>query len=103
MYGYCAENFPEERKPNDTEEQFIYKARKKSLGVFKKELWELPEETRAEVRGALREQFEFLFRKLAVENTRDAVERHVRAAAVPRSGPSAMRHKAAADDWDLSD
>jgi fructose-bisphosphate aldolase, class II len=103
MYAYCGEHFPEERKSGDTDEQFIYKARKKTLGVFKKELWDLPEGTRQEIRGALREQFEFLFRKLAVVNTADAVARHVRPAAVPRSGPSALRHAAAADDWDLSD
>jgi fructose-bisphosphate aldolase, class II len=103
MYAYCAENFPEERKAGDTDEQFIYKARKKSLGVFKKELWELPEETRAEIRVALHEQFAFLFRKLGVVDTADAVARHVRPAAVGRSGPAALRHKAAADDWDLSD
>jgi fructose-bisphosphate aldolase, class II len=103
MYAHCSEHFPEERKAGDTDEQFIYKARKKTLGVFKKELWDLPEETRAEVRGALRDQFEFLFRKLAVVDTADAVAKHVKATPVKRSGPTALRHKAAADDWDLSD
>jgi len=103
MYTYCADNFPEERKAGDTDEQFIYKARKKSLGVFKKELWSLPEETRFRIRSALQEQFEFLFRKLAVVDTVDDVARHVSPASVPRSGPSALRHAAAADDWDLSD
>ncbi|CAN5755924.1 class II fructose-bisphosphate aldolase [soil metagenome] len=103
MYSYCSDNFPEERKAGDTDEQFIYRARKKTLGVFKQELWNLPEETRAVVRGALREQFEFLFRKLAVIDTADDVARHVKQASIPRSGPSALRHAAAADDWDLSD
>jgi fructose-bisphosphate aldolase, class II len=103
MYAYCRDNFPDERKAGDTEEQFIYKARKKTLGVFKKELWDLPEETRAGIRAALREQFEFLFRTLAVAGTADAVTRHVKPAAVRRAGPSALRHAAAADDWDLSD
>ena len=36
---------PASASPSDTEEQFIYKARKKALGAFKRELWELPEET----------------------------------------------------------
>ncbi len=103
MYAHCERHFPEEWKAGDTHEQFIYKARKKSLGVFKKELWDLPEETRSEVRAALREQFEFLFRKLAVVDTAEAVARQVTATPVKRSGPSALRHAAAADDWDLSD
>ena len=103
MYDWCRENLPEERKPSDTEEQFIYKARKKALGAFKRELWELPEEIWSQIGGALREQFAFLFRQLAVVDTRQVVQRHVTAPERPRSGPAALRIKAAADDWDLSD
>jgi len=103
MYEHCRQNFPDERKPSDTEEQFIYKARKKALGAFKRDLWDLPEENRAQIRGSLREQFAFLFRQLRVDGTMDMVGRYVTAPAHRRSGPSALRMKAAADDWDLSD
>ncbi|HEV2149998.1 MAG TPA: class II fructose-bisphosphate aldolase [Longimicrobiaceae bacterium] len=103
MYEHCRVSFPDERKPGDTEEQFIYKARKKALGAFKRDLWELPEENRAEIRGALREQFAFLFRQLRVDGTMEMVRKHVTAPPLRRSGPSALRMKAAADDWDLSD
>jgi fructose-bisphosphate aldolase class II len=103
MYQHCHVNFPEERKPSDTEEQFIYKARKKALGAFKRELWQLPEQNREQIRGTLQETFEFLFRKLAVTDTQDIVARYVTATPVRRSGPAALRVKAAADDWDLSD
>jgi fructose-bisphosphate aldolase, class II len=103
MYDHCRTSFPEERKSGDTEEQFIYKARKKALGTFKRELWDLPEETRAEIRETLKGQFAFLYRQLGVEKTRDAVARFVPATPTARSGPGALRIKAAADDWDLSD
>lgn len=103
MYEHCRQNFPDERKPSDTEEQFIYKARKKALGAFKRDLWDLPEENRVRIREALREQFAFLFRQLRVDGTMDVVGRYVTAPAHRRSGPSALRMKAAADDWDLSD
>ncbi len=103
MYDHCRVNFPEERKLDDTEEQFLYKSRKKALGAFKRELWELPEEPRAEIRATLGQQFTFLFEKLAVRNTRGIVDEFVSAPRVPRSGPAALRVKAAADDWDLSD
>lgn len=103
MYDWARENLPEERKPSDTEEQFIYKARKKALGAFKRELWELPAEVWAQISGSLRDQFAFLFRQLAVGGTREIVARHVTAPERPRSGPAALRIKAAADDWDLSD
>lgn len=103
MYDWCRENLADERKPSDTEEQFIYKARKKALGAFKRELWELPSEIWEQIGGSLRKQFAFLFEKLAVTNTREVVQRYVTAPERPRSGPAALRIKAAADDWDLSD
>lgn len=103
MYDYCRENFPEERKPTDTEQQFIYKARKKALGAFKRELWELPEENRAAIRETLREQFAFLFRQLRVNDTAADVRRLVTVPSIRRAGPADMSFKAAADDWDLSD
>jgi len=103
MYDHCRANFADERKPSDTEEQFIYKTRKKALGAFKRELWDLPEANRERIRATLRDQFAFLFRTLRVERTREIVEGHVSAAPVRRAGPSALRIAAAADDWDLSD
>jgi fructose-bisphosphate aldolase class II len=103
MYEHCRQNLPDERKPGDTEQQFIYKARKKALGAFKRELWELPEEARAAIRQTLQEQFDFLFRQLRVGGTMETVRRLVTLPELRRSGPSAMRFKAAADDWDLSD
>ena len=39
MYAWVRENATEERKPKDTEEQFIYKARKKAIGPFKQRMW----------------------------------------------------------------
>ena len=39
MYAWLREHATEERKPKDTEEQFIYKARKKAIGPFKRQMW----------------------------------------------------------------
>lgn len=103
MYEHCRTELASERKASDTEEQFIYKSRKKTLGAFKKDLWEMPEDARAAIRETLREQFEFLFRKLAVDDTADMSRRYVSPPAVRRAGPASLRIKAAADDWDLSD
>ncbi|WP_420128848.1 class II fructose-bisphosphate aldolase [Longimicrobium sp.] len=103
MYEHCRQNFPDERKAGDTEEQFIYKARKKALGAFKRELWELPEGDRERIRGVLNETFTFLFRQLKVENTMDIARKYVPLPAIQHASPADMRMKAAADDWDLSD
>jgi fructose-bisphosphate aldolase, class II len=103
MYDHCRREFAAERKPDETDEQFIYKTRKKTLGEFKRELWELPEPVRERIRAGLAEQFGFLYRQLGVVDTQQSVARHVSAPPLRRSGPTALRGKAAADDWDLSD
>jgi fructose-bisphosphate aldolase, class II len=103
MYEHCRREFPEERKPGDTEEQFLYKARKKALGAFKRDLWSIPEESRTQIRASLQQTFARLFRQLAVVDTMETVRTFVTPVRVPRSGPAALRIKAAADDWDLSD
>src|SRR5580765_8218249 len=46
MYTWVRDNAVEERKPADTEEQFIYKARKKSIGPFKQRMWSIAEAPR---------------------------------------------------------
>ena len=70
--------YKNEWKEGETEEQFIYKTRKKSLGDFKKELWNLPAESNKAIMQELEDQFALLFRKLAVDNTRDLVETYIK-------------------------
>ena len=42
MYDWLDGNAQSERKDGDTPEQFYYKARKKAIGPFKREVWSLP-------------------------------------------------------------
>ena len=63
-------NCASERKSSDTEEQFIYKSRKKALGPFKKEIMGLPDSVRDAIAADIEKNFEFLFRKLSVNDTR---------------------------------
>ncbi|KXK12208.1 MAG: Fructose-bisphosphate aldolase class-II [Microgenomates bacterium OLB23] len=42
MWSWLRENAREEMKDGMTDEQFIYKSRKKAWGNFKKEVWNLP-------------------------------------------------------------
>ena len=61
MYAWVRENATEERKPKDTEEQFIYKARKKAIGPFKQQMWGMPRRRAARDRpDASRSSFTFL-------------------------------------------
>src|SRR5262249_19135550 len=75
--GWLREHAAEERKPKDTEEQFIYKARKKALGPFKRRMWSIDERARRAIAQSLEERFSFLMKQLKVANTTDVVARFV--------------------------
>jgi fructose/tagatose bisphosphate aldolase len=77
MYGWIREHAAEERKPKDTEEQFLYKSRKKAIGPFKQRVWSLPAGVREPVGKALEERFAFLMKQLKVTNTTATVGRWV--------------------------
>jgi fructose/tagatose bisphosphate aldolase len=78
MYAWIAANCADERKPGMTDEQFTYKARKKTWGPFKEKVWGLPEKTRASLRGALEAKFEFLFKQLRVVGQAGVVTKFVK-------------------------
>jgi hypothetical protein len=75
MYAWIRENALEERKPKDTDEQFIYKARKKAIGPFKQKLWGIGDDRRRAIGQTLEEQFTFLMGKLRINDTAVAVAR----------------------------
>jgi len=77
IYQDLHQAYGKDKKPGDTDEQFVYKNRKQSFGVFKKELWHLPEETLRLLGGELEKQFLFLFKKLNMVNTRETIDRYV--------------------------
>jgi fructose/tagatose bisphosphate aldolase len=82
MYAWIREHAADERKPKDTEEQFLYKSRKKALGPFKQRMWSVSEPARRAIGQALEERFAFLMKQLNIVNTADVVSRIVRPAPV---------------------
>ena len=76
MYRYITEKYPGDRAPGDTEEQFLYKTRKKAFGGFKKETWHMPEATIRELVIPLENKFALLFQRLNVTNTVDLVNKY---------------------------
>jgi hypothetical protein len=83
MYAWIREHALEERKPKDTEEQFIYKARKKAIGPFKQRMWSLSEEARRAVGQSLEDRFSFLMKKLKIEETAAVVSHFVSVPQIP--------------------
>lgn len=67
-----------EKKAGETEEQFIYKTRKKGYGPLKKDLWTMADGPRNAIAKSLEEKFDFLFKKLSVVNTKPHVDKYVK-------------------------
>jgi hypothetical protein len=77
IYAWLKVNAIDEKKETDTEEQFIYKTRKKALGPFKKEIMGLSKEIREAIAKEVEEKFDFLFEKLKVINNKELVLKYV--------------------------
>lgn len=77
LYGKMVEwtkaNCLSERKATDTDEQYVYKARKRALGQFKKDIMNLPENIKEGIAAEIETNFEFLFKQLNVQDTKDFV------------------------------
>jgi len=105
IYAWLSENAKEERKPSDSDEQFFYKTRKKAIGPFKRQFWDLDDSVKKELADAYDEKFSFLFDQLSIANTAEAVAKHVKPVTQHRPQPheGMVMVSAAPDDADLSD
>jgi len=92
--GWLRENAADERKPDQTDEQFLYTTRKKAIGPFKRQLWDLP--TKDEILADQAKKLAFLFRELQVDGTRDQIERLVAAPDFHRPLPASLSEAAPA-------
>jgi len=77
IYDWLKTNCQSERKPDETEEQFIYKTRKKALGPFKKEIMALAQEVRETIAGEIENKFDFLFKQLNSINNKELIDKYV--------------------------
>src|SRR5437879_4395285 len=92
----------DEGKQGDTEQQFIYKSRKKAIGPFKRRLWDLPEGARGAIAADLERTFAFLFEQLRVADTGAVVDRHGQPALQSHAAPRAVA-VAAPDDLEAGE
>jgi fructose/tagatose bisphosphate aldolase len=96
-YAYCKDKLGDEWVKGDTEEQFIYKTRKKIWGPFKQQAWTLPDMTRASIRAQLEEKLEFLYEQLGVIDSKALVTKHiVSPARISKPQPQALKAVATA-------
>lgn len=79
IYRHLFEKYAGERKEGETEEQFLYKTRKKALGDFKREIWHIPAENLEAIGQTLEDRFSLLFHKLNVVGTIDLTGKYIEA------------------------
>ena len=73
IYAWISQHLIGERKENQTDEQFIYKTRKKAFGPFKKRIWSIKKSAKQAIMDELQRRFEFLFEKLGAHHTQQLV------------------------------
>lgn len=93
-YEYIRAHHKNEWKEDQTEEQFIYSTRKKAIGPFKEQWWSLDAALQEKIGRVLQEQFEFLFDKLNVKDTKEITNQHTTIQKISRPRPT----EAAAED-----
>lgn len=91
MYAWLDENRASERKDGQTDEQFYYTTRKRAIGPFKRQVWELPDEVRDEMLKDLQPKFELIMHKLNVAGNGNLVDRYISRVDVEVPAPAAVR------------
>jgi len=91
--AWCFANALDERKPDQTDEQFVYTTRKKAIGPFKRQLWDLA--TKDEILVAQADKMRFLFHELGVVGSARMVDRFVEPVPHQRPVPAALSGTAA--------
>jgi fructose/tagatose bisphosphate aldolase len=86
--SWCFANALDERKPGQTDQQFVYTTRKKALGPLKRQLWDLA--TRDAILADQAKKIRFLFHELGVVGSRAMVERYIEPVEVHRPAPTVL-------------
>ncbi len=89
IYAWCRVNAADERKDGQTEEQFTYTTRKKAIGPFKRQLWELA--TKDEILASQGAKIGYLFHELKVVGSMEMVEKYIKPIPVARPIPAALK------------
>lgn len=77
MYAWVNSNLSTEREEGWTDDQFLYKTRKKAFGPFKQKLCDLSDKEKEPIIAKLTEQLLTIFEKLNIFNTRKTVQEYI--------------------------
>lgn len=77
IYKHLTEKHSDEKKAGDTNEQFLYKTRKKGFGPFKHRIWTMDSKIRDTIGKELEARFDLYFDKLSGKGTAEYVKKWV--------------------------
>lgn len=77
IYEWLDANHQAEWDDKSNRDQNIYKTRKRAIGPFKEQMWNLSEKEKAPIITALEAQFQLLFNELNIRDTRQTLEKYV--------------------------
>jgi fructose/tagatose bisphosphate aldolase len=86
---WCFANAADERKEGQTDIQFVYTARKKAIGPFKRQLWDLA--TKDQILASQAAKVDFLFKQLGTPGSRALVEKYVKPVEFHQPTPAAVK------------
>lgn len=103
IYAWLSKECASEKKASETEEQFFYKARKKAMGPFKKEIMGLAQDERDKIGKELEDMFDFLFKQLKATGTRKIAAKYIKRKDLSFPIPIKGEHKASDIDYEGAD
>ena len=91
IQSYVFTHHAGERRPGQTDAQFLYTTRKKVWAGMKARFWELPADIQGAIGASLEEMFAQMFERLNAGSARDLVARFTQAPVVPLPIPRRWR------------
>jgi hypothetical protein len=79
-----------ERKPGQTDAQFLYTTRKKAWGPLKAHFWDLPADIQEAIGASMEEMFRQMFERLNVGNTHQLVARYAQRPLIAAPAPAGL-------------
>lgn len=86
-----------------TDDQFIYKTRKKALGPFRKEIHSLPRKIKYKIASEMEKEFSFLFDKLNIKDTKELIDSYVKAVRVKKTKAFFLKKRKELTDMEGAD
>jgi fructose/tagatose bisphosphate aldolase len=90
IYSFLKAELAGEKKEKDSDDQFIYKTRKKAFGPFKEAFWNLPPDIKNPILDELADKFSLLFDKLGSTGSTAGLLDAVKPVAVELPAPPSL-------------